>query len=366
MEGRACESGPEISEMNSMPTRAFLFSSNGSRPITCANMPSFFDQLPELLRRGEPFALGVIGGVKGSSPQKQGAKALFFMDGTIVGTMGGGCLEAEIQERARLSLHTGKPATFELVLDHDFGWDDGLICGGRVSGLIIPNAQAVAEIWQELANPTTTRTWGVNTDYTIEWAEDESRDWLYRETVSPPCALWIAGSGHVAQAVAPIARMLDFQVTVFDDRPSLANTRYFPTDTQFHVGSWETILDDAQLETPTFGLILTRGHNHDALVLKNWIQQRFVFLGMIGSRRKKRIIFEQFVQDGLATEGQLEQVACPVGIDINGVSVAEIGVSIAAQLAQVRAESVLQRASRMSGRSAVLETREPAPTLSET
>ncbi|MFT4590383.1 MAG: xanthine dehydrogenase accessory factor [Candidatus Binatia bacterium] len=315
-------------------------------------MPSFYDQLPELLKHGEPFALGVIGGVKGSSPQKQGAKALFFMDGAIVGTMGGGCLEAEIQERARLSLQTGKPATFDLVLDHDFGWDDGLICGGRVSGLIIPNAQNAADIWRELASPTTSLTWGVNTDYVIEWAADDSRDWLYRETVSPPCSLWIAGSGHIAQAVAPIARTLDFQVTLFDDRPSLANTRYFPSDTQFRVGSWEAILKEALSDRPTFGLIVTRGHNHDALVLRDWIQRPFAFLGMIGSRRKKRIIFEKFVTDELATEEQLERVACPVGLDINAVSVAEIGISIAAQLAQVRAENVLQRATGINRSSA--------------
>ena len=309
-------------------------------------MPSFYDQLPELLESGEPFALGVIGGVKGSSPQKQGAKALFFMNGTIVGTMGGGCLEAEIQERARLALHTGKPATFDLVLDHDFGWDDGLICGGRVSGLIIPNAQSAGDIWRKLATPDKPRVWGISAEYAIEWADDDSLDWLYRESVSPPCSLWIAGSGHVAQAVAPIARALDFQVTVFDDRPSLANTRFFPEDTRFQVGSWDSILNEPLPDRPTFGLIVTRGHNHDALALRDWIKRPFAFLGMIGSRRKKRIIFEKFVQDGIATETQLGQVACPVGLDIDAVSVPEIGVSIAAQLAQVRAVKIFQRASK--------------------
>src|SRR5574339_607192 len=103
-------------------------------------MPRFYSHLPGALAEGEPFALGVISGIKGSSPQKKGAKALFFADGRIVGTLGGGCLEAEIQDRARRALLSGKPASFELVLDHDFGWDDGLICGGKVSGLILPSA----------------------------------------------------------------------------------------------------------------------------------------------------------------------------------------------------------------------------------
>src|SRR5216684_5138448 len=95
-----------------------------------------FQALAEAARKGEPVALGIISGVKGSSPQKKGAKALFFADGRIKGTLGGGCLEAEIQDRARRALLTQTPATFELVLDHDFGWDDGLICGGKVCGLI--------------------------------------------------------------------------------------------------------------------------------------------------------------------------------------------------------------------------------------
>src|SRR5690349_3354313 len=93
-----------------------------------------FKALAEAARSGEPVALGIISGVKGSSPQKLGAKALFYTDGRIEGTMGGGCLEAEIQQRAIQSLKTGQPAQFDLLLDHDFGWDDGLICGGRVQG----------------------------------------------------------------------------------------------------------------------------------------------------------------------------------------------------------------------------------------
>src|SRR6266508_1943506 len=114
-------------------------------------MPRFFEYLPAALAENQPFALGIISGIKGSSPQKTGAKALFFADGRIKGTLGGGCLEAEIQDRARRALLTQSPATFELVLDHDFGWDDGLICGGKVSGLILPCAREARELWHELA-----------------------------------------------------------------------------------------------------------------------------------------------------------------------------------------------------------------------
>src|SRR2546427_3655062 len=104
-----------------------------------------FEALAEAARNKEPVTLGIISGVKGSSPQKVGAKALFYSDGRIKGTMGGGCLEAEIQQRAIRCLGTGQPETFDLLLDHDFGWDDGLICGGKDYGLFLPHAPKAGE-----------------------------------------------------------------------------------------------------------------------------------------------------------------------------------------------------------------------------
>ncbi len=301
-------------------------------------MHNIFADIIAALDAGEPFALGIISSVKGSSPQKRGAKALFFADGRIVGTLGGGCLEAEVRERARQSLRTQQPAIFDLVLDHDFGWDDGLICGGKVSGLILPHAAQAGEIWRALALRDQVRSWGVRKDFSIAWAGAGDGAWFYRETIAPPCALWIGGSGHIAQAVAPLAQRLDFDVTVFDDRPALANHQCFPAATRLRVDAWEKILHDPLPATPTFGLIVTRGHQHDALVLRDWIRQPFAFLGMIGSSRKWRIISEQFLHDGLATEEELCRVECPVGLDISAVSVNEIAVSIAARLVQWRAD----------------------------
>src|SRR5258707_14836666 len=104
-----------------------------------------FQAIAEAAGTGEPVALGIITGVKGSSPQKVGAKALFYGDGRIKGTLGGGCLEAEIQQRAVQALRTSAPASFDLLLDHDFGWDDGLICGGEGFGGVGPNPQKAGE-----------------------------------------------------------------------------------------------------------------------------------------------------------------------------------------------------------------------------
>ncbi len=313
-----------------------------------------FQALAEAARSNEPVALGVISGVKGSSPQKLGAKALFYRDGRIVGTMGGGCLEAEVQRRAIQSLRTGQGTSFDLLLDHDFGWDDGLICGGKVQGLILPNAQRPGEqFWDDLVQRRAALTWGVKEDYSIALMDlpacadsglssappsAQSARWLYQESVTPACAFWIAGAGHIAQAVAPLALQVDFDVTVFDDRPALVSYQFFPREVHLQAEIWEKLLSTPLPDRPAFGLIVTRGHRHDALVLKDWIHKPFRFLGMIGSARKARTIFEHFIHEGFATAQELERAACPVGIRIHSRTVQEIAISIIAQFIEKRAE----------------------------
>ena len=301
-------------------------------------MPRFHEQLAAAADSGKPFALALIAGTKGSSPQRTGAKAIFFGDGKIIGTLGGGCLEAEVQSRALAALKSGQPAEFQMVLDHDFGWDDGLICGGSVNGLILPNAEKSKTLWQELTAATAQIRWGVKKDFSTTKIETgDNSEWRYQETIAPPVELWIAGSGHVAQAVAPLAQKLDFAVTVFDDRPDLANHEFFPTATRLRVDGWHELLKIPPPTAPAFGLVVTRGHQHDALVLSEWIRFPFAFLGMIGSRRKARIMREQFLKQNLATPEQFDRIACPVGLDIAAVGTHEIAVSVLAQLIQKRA-----------------------------
>ena len=337
-------------------------------------MNDIFSTLARAFAANERVALGILTRVNGSSPQKSGAKAVFHADGKITGTLGGGCLEAEAQRLALNALKSGKPETFELVLDHDFGWDDGLICGGKVFGVIIPDAQNAGEtFWNDLAKRDTEKTWGVKSDFSLARLEGRARHsvramhgqtddgahgvtrpttapsihyplstihYLYTETITPPCALWIAGSGHIAQAVAPLALQLDFAVSIFDDRPELANHEIFPRGVSLHVGHWGEILATPFAATPTFGLIVTRGHKHDALVLETWIHRPFQFLGMIGSARKARTITEHFIKQKIATAEEVARVACPVGLKIRSQSVPEIAVSIMAQYIEKRAELV--------------------------
>jgi xanthine/CO dehydrogenase XdhC/CoxF family maturation factor len=165
-------------------------------------------------------------------------------------------------------------------------------------------------------------------------------DWLYTETITPPCALWIAGSGHIAQAVAPIALQLDFAVSVFDDRSELANHDIFPREANLQVGPWGELCAAPFPDVPTFGLIVTRGHKHDALVLETWIHRPFAFLGMMGSTRKARTIAEHFIAKKIATPEEMQRVACPVGVRIRSRSVMEIAVDILAQYIDKRAEAI--------------------------
>jgi xanthine dehydrogenase accessory factor len=299
-----------------------------------------FSGLAAAARSGERVALGMVTSAKGSSPQKAGAIALFHGDGRIVGTLGGGCLEAEAQKIAFGALGNSQPRSFDIVLDGNFRWDDGMICGGRVSGWVLPDAQrAGAEFWEKLATTNVAEHWGVTREFTFvqgEQARAESDSLLHHAVVVPPIRLWIAGAGHIAQAVAPLARTVDFEITVVDDRAALVSTDFFPPTIEMRSGAWAELLTAAPTP-PAFGLIVTRGHEHDAQVLRAWLQQPFAWLGMIGSRRKARMIRENFVREGIATEESMAAVECPVGVEIGAVSPYEIAVSIVARLIERRA-----------------------------
>src|SRR5205807_8972733 len=138
-------------------------------------------------------------------------------------------------------------------------------------GVIIPDAQKAGEdCWRRLAERKAKLDWRVRNDFRISLTEESTNTgWVYREVVTPPGALWIAGAGHIAQAVAPLAAQLDFAVTIFDDRPALVNHEFFPAETNLHSEIWEKLLAMPLPGTPAFGLIVTRGHRHDALVLKD-------------------------------------------------------------------------------------------------
>jgi len=340
-------------------------------------------QLVQLLNAGEQLAFGAVVETRGSTPRKPGAEALFLRDGRIVGTLGGGCLEAESRRRALQTLDTGEPTLLELRLDEDFGWDDGLLCGGTARVFLQPLGAGALALFQRLAElraekvPVVAAT-VVQADRT-EWlgrrclldgeqvfATELPADLcqcLHRnaeaalghegahlqslefeaQTVEvflnphvPRCTLLIAGAGHIGQALAHLAALTGFDVTVIDDRAEFANRARFPDARDVVVDDIESAVARYPIDEETYVVIVTRGHRHDAVALRACLDSPARYLGMIGSRRKIRLIFEQLVEGGHATSERLTEVHTPLGLDLGAVTVEEIAVSIIAEMIAVR------------------------------
>jgi len=317
-------------------------------------MTNIFQEATRLIEAKEQFALAILVDHKGSTPQKKGAKAIFLRDGRCIGTLGGGCLEMEARRRAIQAMEKGEHAFFKLVLDNDFGWDDGLLCGGAVEIFLDVEPQHNAPIWKQLSEPprepmelsiiisSDAPNEIGRADYTPHSAtknqKSEIKNRYYLETVSPRPVLLIAGAGHVGQATAAFAAMVGFDVVVIDDRASYACKERFPSAKQILVAEPAKAVREFPIHEDTYICIVTRGHRNDAQVLRECIASTAAYLGMIGSRRKIRKIFDEFLQEGIVADKQLKRVHAPIGLDIGSETVEEIALSIVAQLVQVRAE----------------------------
>lgn len=261
----------------------------------------------------------------------------------------------EAKRRAIEAVEKRKPSLFNLILDNDFGWDDGLICGGSVDIFLEPRPELHAEVWKQLARPPTEKmqfrmtvessnsndlgkvVYAPITQH-IALSTQRSTVREYTEFFSPKPVLVIAGAGHVGYATAKIAAMVDFDVVVIDDRPAYANKERFPEAKQVIAANPAEAVRDFPINDDTYICVITRGHRNDAHVLRECISSTAAYIGLIGNKRKIRKIFDEFMREGIATEKQLKRVHAPIGIDIGSVTVEEIAVSIVAQLVQVRAE----------------------------
>jgi xanthine dehydrogenase accessory factor len=337
------------------------------------SVDNIYSKLLSLIDVNTPFAFAAVVTATGSTPQKAGAKAIFEPSGAIHGTLGGGCLEAESRRRALDALDKGTPILFDLRLDDDYGWDDGLICGGNVQVFIDPapaknrtayeraatliregrrgvlivlvegNEDHVggAECWQEGAPaPVGTGLNGDQLQICLNKARPQfvsgSEGSYYLEPIERTPTLLIAGGGHVGQATARVASWLGFDVVVVDDRPAFTQPSLYPDGVHTICGDIPKEIGTFSINSTTYILIVTRGHRHDGVVLKECIHSPAAYIGMIGSRRKVHIIRKGFIEDGIATAEDFERVHAPVGLDIGALSVEEIAVSIIAELVAIR------------------------------
>lgn len=331
-------------------------------------------QLLKSLAAGRDAAYCRLVETRGSTPQKAGAVMLVFADGSQAGTLGGGCVEAEVKRRAIALLAAGQSELCKFQLDSDYGWDDGLICGGRMLVLIEPITAESAAYFRTLAEridaglgateaivfDAAVSQLSAPASYLID-GEGQLLSTLHAEhselpaliaqdlkpleirprpyisagisflPVLPRCRLIIIGGGHVGQAVAELATPLDFEVWVVDDRADVVSEARFPKAERRIAGSVDQVLPGLPIDHDTYCLIVTRGHNHDEEALFHVVNRGARYVGLIGSRRKIRLIFDDLLEQGVSREA-LERVHAPLGIDIGSQTVPEIAVSIAAEL----------------------------------
>ncbi len=321
---------------------------------------------------------------RGSTPQKAGASMLVFADGTQHGTLGGGCVEAEVKQRALRTLgsKTFQPEVFTFSLDDNYGWDDGLICGGRLKILADPLADARRAVGlryysqlRELANAGSGCTEAVVIDDKPAGLALGSRYLFDSEQrlvahigapangniaahvkpirqrpqpsilhgvaylpVLPRITILLVGGGHVSQAVAQLGHTVDFDTWILDDRAAYANADRFPMARRTDVGEIGSTLKKLaqdEIDASTYCLIMTRGHAHDEEALFHLATSYAGFVGMLGSKRKIKMIYEDLVAMGVPA-ASLEKVHAPLGFAIGSQTVPEIAISIMAELIACR------------------------------
>jgi xanthine dehydrogenase accessory factor len=326
------------------------------------------------LEEGRELIVCQVVETRGSTPQKAGSMMIIDPVGGQAGTLGGGCVENEVKQKAIQQIGGNSAAVHSFLLDHDYAWADGLICGGKMVvltqpargaaplgyfhtlGQVIDEGRGFTEaIVIDAEQPGDT---AVGTRFLVDgegraraaWPDAALPERLI-EWIVPPAErpkpsvhhgfaflphwprirLIVVGAGHVGQAVASLAASADFDVWVVDDRHQYANRERFPTAQELLVGPIEQILGNLAITPNTYALIVTRGHGHDQEALHHLAPTPAAYVGLIGSRRKIRLIFESLREAGIS-DSDLERVAAPVGLEIGSQTVPEIAISIVAEL----------------------------------
>jgi xanthine dehydrogenase accessory factor len=250
-----------------------------------------YEEIVKLRQEGRRGAVATIVNVRGSIPSFKTAKMLVRDDGSIYGTIGGGCVEADVWQAAREVMESEKPRTLTFNLNQDPKYDTGLVCGGTLD--------------------------------------------IFIEPVLPAALLYIFGAGHVAVNLYKVAHNAGFDVIVVDDRETYANRERFPDARQVIAEDFDKVTASLAPSESAYIVIVTRGHRDDMRVLRWAVQTRARYVGMIGSKRKTIAIFNELQKEGLNPE-LFERVHAPVGLDIGAVTPEEIAVSITAELIAIR------------------------------
>ena len=349
-------------------------------------MRSIYQTILEQIRSGSKTVLATVVNTTGSTPQKPGSSALFGEHGLLAGTVGGGMIEGEIQHIAESVLISGASDHFYFNLDSDQG-DKGAICGGEAGVLVdadpslhlaaleglehalsisaegflltvvsqkYDQGRSIRRYWINSARPEDLPT-GMDQAFK-EVVESHLKQALrygftkidlqilpahqvkmaFLEHIKPMPHLVIVGGGHVGKALAHLGTLLEFEISVVDDRPEYASREHIPDADHLVVNEIGKALHELEPGTDTYIVIVTRGHTYDGEALRACIRSGAGFIGMIGSKHKVGIMKKQFLEEGWATPEQWSAIHTPIGLPIGSQTVQEIAISIAAQLVEVR------------------------------
>jgi xanthine dehydrogenase accessory factor len=254
-------------------------------------MADFYEEITKILSEGKSAALATIIGTKGSTPREMGAKMLIQQDGKIWGSVGGGCMEAEVWQEAMKAIQEEKPRTVHFDLTGKEVEESGMICGGVMD--------------------------------------------IYIEPVVPTPRVFIFGAGHISLFVARMSALVGFQVVVLDDRPQFASKERFPEALEVIAEEFEIALPKLKVKRSAYLVIVTRGHAYDQEVLEWAVGTDARYIGMIGSRKKIQMVYRNLEMKGILPE-KFQRVHAPIGLNIGAVTPEEIAVAVVAEMIQER------------------------------
>ena len=250
-----------------------------------------YTEIVRLRKAGQKCALATIVQVNGSIPSYESAKMLVREDGSMLGTIGGGCVEAEVWTAAREVIDTNKPRHLTFSLGQDAAYDNGLICGGQLN--------------------------------------------IFVEPVAPEPQAIIFGGGHVSKSISKVANLAGFSTIIVDDRETFANQDRFPEADATFADEYEKVFPQLNVTSSSYLIIVTRGHRDDMRVLKWAVTTDARYIAMIGSKRKTISVVKELEKEGLARH-LFEKVFAPMGLEIGAESPEEIAISVVAEMIAVR------------------------------
>ena len=347
-------------------------------------MEEVLREAQNLVNKGEPFVIATVVGTKGSTPQKPGAKLLVREDGTGVGTLGGGCVEGDIWFAAKMMLKDGgSPTVTDYLLNEDVAAREGLVCGGTMYFMIDPvfdpkdakepitgivdaydgsasvglatllkPAKSKGSVGDKLfirkdgsisgslGDPDRDSEIAAQLKELVDYGRVKSvktQDGaeVFMEGFTMPAAVVIAGGGHIGKSLAPLVKMLGLRLWVVDDRPEFANMERFPEADGVIVADYAEGLQQMDIRPNTSVVVATRGHRQDDLALEAAVRSPAGYVGLVGSKRKTILIYEELLKHGIPLE-RLKAVHAPIGLDIGAKTPEEIAVSIVSEIVAFR------------------------------